>query len=57
MSAGVWFWILYVIGLLFSLYVVFPSGETPNWKPFGGSLLIWLLIGLLGWQVFGAPLK
>jgi len=52
MTAGIWFWILYVISLLFCGYSWWPfnQGHAP-------SLLIYILIGLLGWGVFGAPIR
>jgi hypothetical protein len=54
MSAGIWFWILYVISLVFSGWAVGFTGGPRVW---GGSLVLFILIGLLGWRVFGAPLQ
>lgn len=50
MSISLLFWVLYILALVFSVY----SNRTaiPVWA--GGSLLQFILIGLLGWQVFGA---
>lgn len=52
MSAAIWFWILYVISLLFTGYWNWPFNQ--NGAPYG---LIYILIGLLGWGVFGAPIR
>lgn len=52
MSAGIWFWIIYVICLLFGVYLTHN-----NFTFLGGSLVIFILVGLLGWQVFGPPIK
>lgn len=52
MTAGIWFWILYVISLVFTGFWNWPlnQGHAP-W------LLIYILLGLLGWGVFGAPIR
>lgn len=54
MSAGIWFWIIYVISILFCGYWLWPFG-TDRWG--WPSLVIFVLIGLLGWGVFGAPIR
>lgn len=52
MIAGTWFWILYVLALLLTTYWSWPLARDHT--PYG---LIYLLIGLLGWGVFGAPIR
>ena len=54
MGAGNWFWIIYVICLIFGLYC---SWDRNNLRPFGQSLVIMILLGLLGWGIFGPPIK
>lgn len=51
MSLGLCFWILMLIWLVF-------SGWTSGWAPraMGGSLLLFVLLLLLGWAQFGAPI-
>jgi hypothetical protein len=55
MSAGIWFWIIYVIAL------VFGGGwywRNPASQPFGPyALLFFVLIGLCGWGIWGAPIR
>lgn len=55
MTAGIWFWIFFVISL------VFGGGwywRNPASQPFGPyALIFYVLIGLLGWGVFGAPIR
>ncbi len=54
MSAGIWFWIIYV--LIFLLGGVWGYRDA-QYRPFlGPGLVIYILIGLLGWGVFGAPI-
>lgn len=59
MSAGIWFWILFVLCVFFNVFFNWPAdpNKPQAWGPFGGSLLLFVLIGLLGWGIFGAPLK
>jgi len=58
MAAGIWFWILFVITLIFGLWGMNPwrPAGTP-WAPFGGWLVLFILIGILGWGVFGPPIR
>lgn len=51
MPMGILFWVLFVVGLIFGLGVI-----TAPWAPIGGSILLFVLLGLLGWKVFGPAL-
>lgn len=53
MTISLLFWVIYIISLLFGLWTNWPVGPT-NAKPLSLTLIIFILIGLLGWQVFGA---
>lgn len=57
LSAGVWFWILYVICFLFSGWTYWPYGQPGAYRPFGGILAIYILIFLLGWVAVGPPIR
>lgn len=58
MPAGIWFWIIYVICVLFGAFCYWPRDASPGaWRPFGGSLVVFVLLGLLGWKVFGPPIQ
>lgn len=60
MRAGIWFWIIYVICLLFGIWFSWPTGQAVglvHFAPLGGSLIVFILIGLLGWKVFGPPVQ
>lgn len=55
MTLGLAFWIIMLVWLVFGLafhfgYLGGPYGFV------GSTLLLFILFGLLGWQVFGAPL-
>ncbi len=51
MSLGLAYWILMLLWLVFGIW-----RDWPNHIALGGGLLIWLLLMLLGWKVFGPPL-
>jgi len=54
MTLGLAFYILMLIWLVFG--VVVHSGYLGPSYAWGGNLLLFILFGLLGWQVFGPPL-
>jgi hypothetical protein len=44
--------------MLFWLVFGVFNGPTPfSWRNSAGNLILFLLIGILGWSVFGAALK
>jgi hypothetical protein len=53
MSVGIWFWVIYVIGIILWGWL-FRQPQAP-YAPY--HPVIWLiLIGLLGWGIFGPPI-
>jgi len=58
MTKGLLFWVLMICWLLFGLWAFWPSGGGPNgYRPIGFNTLLFVLLGLLGWQTFGAAVK
>lgn len=55
MSISLLFWVLYILSVVFSVISNWPVGQG-NSKSLIGSVVIFVLIGLLGWQVFGAAI-
>lgn len=53
MTKGLLFWIIFLITLLFGGWWSYGLGVGY----FGGSLIVMVLIGLVGWQTFGPPIK
>lgn len=51
MTTGLAFWILMMVWLVFGFW---STGW--NVKASGGSLLLFVLLALIGWKLFGAPL-
>lgn len=56
MQIGFAFWVLMLLWLVFGLWSGWPTAGTPNYRPLGSTLLLFILLGLLGWHAFGAPL-
>lgn len=59
MSAGIWFWLIYVILFLFGIILGWPANlsDRAAWRPLGRDVVILILLGLLGWGLFGPPIK
>jgi len=56
MTIALLFWILMLLWLLFGF--MYNSGIVPGpYGPWGHSLLLFILLLLLGWASFGAPIK
>ena len=49
------FWIIYVLCVIFGLWSEWPSDG--NYRPLGGRFVVFVLLGLLGWGLFGPPIK
>lgn len=59
MTLQIWFWLIYAFALIFGLWGLYPlppSYPYP-WRYPAGFILFFVLIGILGWQVFGSPVK
>jgi hypothetical protein len=54
MTLGLAYWILMLIWFVFGLLVHF--GMAGGYGVIGGTVLLFVLFVILGWQVFGAPL-
>ena len=57
MPIGLLFWILMLLWLVFGLWQNMANFRGGNYYPFGGNLLLFILLVILGWAVFGAALK
>lgn len=55
MSIGLAFWILMLIWLIFGF--IQHGGHVGAYGFYGHTLLLFILLLLLGWSVFGAPIK
>lgn len=57
MTLCVLFYVLMLLWLVFGVWNSWPAGAGANWRPAGNVLLLFLLFLVLGWQVFGSPVK
>ena len=57
MSMGILFWILMLLWVIFGFYWNY-SGDprVGRFGPGGNMLLLMVLLALLGWAAFGAPI-
>ena len=55
LSIGLLFWILMILWLIFGFWSNYTPGAF-NVRPFGGHILLWVLLFLLGLEVFGFPI-
>jgi len=53
MTIGFIFWLLMILWFLFGMYWNWPADNKPNVGVLGGSFLLFILLFLLGWKVFG----
>lgn len=56
MTRGLIFWVIMLVWLVFGIASHFGFVAAP-YSLLGGVLLLFILFALLGWQVFGAPIK
>jgi hypothetical protein len=57
MQKSLLFWILMLFWLLVGVWSIWPATGAAAYGVAGWGLVLFLLIGLLGWKVFGAPLQ
>lgn len=51
MTLSLLFWLLMTLWLVLGIFPTWPA-TGPYWH-FGGSLLLFILVGMLVWKVFG----
>jgi hypothetical protein len=58
-SPGVWFWIIYVLFAILGVLFNWPvqQNDVYAWRPLGWSFIVLILLGLLGFGVFGPPIR
>lgn len=57
MPIGVLFWVLMIIWLLFGVYWNRSDFSRGNYGVAGGNLMLFVLLAILGWRVFGPILQ
>lgn len=57
MSRELLFWVLMLLWLVFGLWSDYVPGQPYPVRNGIGTVLLFVLFAVLGWQVFGAPVK
>jgi hypothetical protein len=55
MDKGFAFWLFWLISVFVSLFLYYPDWRS-NARPGGVTIIVFLLLAILGWQVFGPPI-
>jgi len=55
MTLQIWFWLFMALWVV--VYGIGWRAPGQPWVVGGGYLLTFILLGILGWQVFGSPVK
>ncbi len=53
MAIGNFFWMIMVIWILFGAWLSREDFKAGRYAPFGGNLILFVLLFLLGWKCFG----
>lgn len=57
MPMGILFWVLMILSFFFGAWVHSDEFKAGRYGVFGGNILLFVLLGLLGWRVFGPVLQ
>ena len=57
MSRAVLFWVLMILWLVFGLWSEYTAGQRYPFKRGFGNLLVFILLAIVGWQIFGTPVQ
>jgi hypothetical protein len=57
MPLGILFWVIYVIAIIFSVWSSYEVNQPLWFRRAGAYFVIWLLVGILGWRVFGPVIR
>lgn len=57
MPIGILFWVLMLLWFFFGLWVGREDFQAGKYGFFGSSLLLFVLLALIGWRLFGPVLQ
>lgn len=57
MPLGILFWVLYVVAIIFGIWVSYEPNQPVWFRRAGSYLIVWILIGILGWATFGPAVR
>jgi hypothetical protein len=57
MPIGILFWVLYVLAVVIGIWGSYEPTQPLWYRRFSGYIVLWILVGILGWSVFGPVVK
>jgi hypothetical protein len=57
MTLGIAFWVIMIVWLVFGLLSHYAVVSAGAWGTTANVILLFVLFAILGWQVFGAPIR
>lgn len=57
MPLNILFWVIYILALLVSWWGYYEPANTAWVRRAGGLTVLWVLVGILGWRVFGPAIR
>jgi hypothetical protein len=51
------FWAIYILAILFAWWGFYVPNDALWSRRAGGYTVLWVLVGLLGYEVFGKPIR
>ncbi len=57
MPIGILYWMILIIWFLFGLYWNGDDIRAGKWGMMGGNLVLFILLALIGWRLFGPVLQ
>jgi len=55
MPLSILFWVIYLVALLFGIWGTYGQPDWP--RRAGGNFALWVLVGILGYRVFGSAIR
>jgi hypothetical protein len=57
MPKGILFWMIYIVFVVVFGLIGYPDCNEGRWRPWGGMTIILILLAIVGWALFGAPVQ
>lgn len=51
------FWGIYIFAILFSLWAYYEPAQPLWYRRASGVIILWILVGILGYRVFGSAIR
>ena len=57
MTIAFLFWLLFILWVVFGVWSNWPRDATRGYSPLGDRFIIIILLFIIGWRVFGFPIR